>query len=130
MRTFNLNDSIYTMISDLVEAQYYANNNSYSYSAGYLISVLEDTISQLPKSKQEALLNRFNTERQVVWAKVSQYSLTQSKKSKKVLDFCRGFCIIGTVMIDTENEMIVLEMLFLVSGIVALALIMNPMDID
>jgi len=76
MRTFNLNDSIYTMISDLVEAQYYANNNSYSYSAGYLISVLEDTISQLPKSKQEALLNRFNTERQVVWAKVSQYSLT------------------------------------------------------
>jgi hypothetical protein len=71
MRTFNLNDSIYTMISDLVEAQYYANNNSYSYSAGYLISVLEDTISQLPKSKQEALLNRFNTERQLVWAKVS-----------------------------------------------------------
>jgi hypothetical protein len=36
----------------------------------------------------------------------------------------------GTVMIDTENEMIVLEMLFLVVGIVALALIMNPMDID
>jgi hypothetical protein len=36
----------------------------------------------------------------------------------------------GTVMIDTENEMIVLEMLFLVSGIIALALIMNPMDID
>jgi hypothetical protein len=71
MRTFNLNDSIYTMISDLVEGQYYANNNSYSYSAGYLISVLEDTISQLPKSKQEALLNRLNTERQVVWAKVS-----------------------------------------------------------
>jgi hypothetical protein len=33
-------------------------------------------------------------------------------------------------MIDTENEMIVLEMLFLVVGIVALALIMNPMDID
>jgi hypothetical protein len=59
------------MISDLVEAQYYANNNSYSYSAGYLISVLEDVINQLPKSKQEALLNRFNTERQVVWAKVS-----------------------------------------------------------
>ena len=71
MRTFNMNDSIYTMISDLVEAQYYANNNSYSYSAGYLISVLEDTIRQLPKSKQEALLNRFNTERQLVWAKVS-----------------------------------------------------------
>ena len=71
MRTFNMNDSIYTMISDLVEGQYYANNHSYSYSAGYLISVLEDTISQLPKSKQEALLNRFNTERQVVWAKVS-----------------------------------------------------------
>jgi len=36
----------------------------------------------------------------------------------------------GTVMIDTEIEMIVIEMLFLVSGIVALALIMNPMDID
>jgi hypothetical protein len=33
-------------------------------------------------------------------------------------------------MIDTEIEMIVLEMLFLVVGIVALALIMNPMDID
>jgi hypothetical protein len=33
-------------------------------------------------------------------------------------------------MIDTENEMIVLEMLFLVGGIVALVMIMNPMDID
>jgi hypothetical protein len=33
-------------------------------------------------------------------------------------------------MIDTEIEMIVLEMLFLVVGIIALALIMNPMDID
>jgi hypothetical protein len=60
MRVFNPNDSTYTLISDLVEAQYYANNNSYSYSAGYLISVLED-----------AMRNRFNTERQVVWAKVS-----------------------------------------------------------
>ena len=47
-----------------------------------------------------------------------------------MLDFCRGFCIIGTVMIDTEIEMIVLEMLFLVGGIVALVMIMNPMDID
>jgi hypothetical protein len=36
----------------------------------------------------------------------------------------------GTVMIDTEIEMIVLEMLFLVVGIVALVMIMNPMDID
>jgi hypothetical protein len=36
----------------------------------------------------------------------------------------------GTVMIDTEIRMIVIEMLFLVGGIVALALIMNPMDID
>jgi hypothetical protein len=34
------------------------------------------------------------------------------------------------MMIDMEMEMIVIEMLFLVSGIVALALIMNPMDID
>jgi hypothetical protein len=33
-------------------------------------------------------------------------------------------------MIDTEIEMIVLEMLFLVVGIVALVMIMNPMDID
>jgi hypothetical protein len=33
-------------------------------------------------------------------------------------------------MIDMEMKMIVLEMLFLVGGIVALALIMNPMDID
>jgi hypothetical protein len=71
MRVFNPNDSTYTLISDLVEAQYYANNNSYSYSAGYLISVLEDAINQLPKSKQDAMRNRFNTERQVVWAKVS-----------------------------------------------------------
>jgi hypothetical protein len=71
MRVFNPNDSTYTLISDLVEAQYYANNNSYSYSAGYLISVLEDTISQLPKSKQDAIRDRFHTERQVVWAKVS-----------------------------------------------------------
>jgi hypothetical protein len=71
MRQFNANDSIYTLISDLVEGQYYANNNSYSYSAGYLISVLEDVINQLPKSKQEALLNRLNTERQWVWSKVS-----------------------------------------------------------
>jgi hypothetical protein len=29
-----------------------------------------------------------------------------------------------------ENEMIVIEMLFLVVGVIALALIMNPMDID
>ena len=66
--------------------------------------------------------------------KVSQYSLTQGccvkATAQIVLDFCRGFCIIGTVMIDTENEMIVLEMLFLVVGIVALVMIMNPMDID
>ena len=33
-------------------------------------------------------------------------------------------------MIDMEIVMIVLEMLFLVGGIVALALIMNPMDLD
>ena len=71
MRVFNPNDSTYTLISDLVEAQYYANNNSYSYSAGYLISVLEDAINQLPKSKQDAIRDRFHTERQVVWAKVS-----------------------------------------------------------
>jgi hypothetical protein len=36
----------------------------------------------------------------------------------------------GTVMIDTEIVMIVLEMLFLVVSVIALALIMNPMDID
>jgi hypothetical protein len=71
MRQFNANDSTYDLISDLVEGQYYANNNSYSYSAGFLISVLEDAINQLPKSKQEAMRNRFNTERQLVWAKVS-----------------------------------------------------------
>jgi hypothetical protein len=71
MRVFNSSDSTYTIISDLVEGQYYANQNSYSYSAGYLISVLEDVINQLPKSKQEALLNRLNTERQWVWSKVS-----------------------------------------------------------
>jgi hypothetical protein len=71
MRVFNSKDSTYTVISDLVEGQYYANQNSYSYSAGYLISVLEDVINQLPKSKQEALLKRLNTERQWVWSKVS-----------------------------------------------------------
>jgi hypothetical protein len=71
MRTFNANDSTYELINDLVEGQYYANNNSYSYSAGFLISVLEDAINQLPKSKQEAIRNRFHTERQVVWSKVS-----------------------------------------------------------
>ena len=71
MRTFNANDSTYELINDLVEGQYYANNHSYSYSAGFLISVLEDAINQLPKSKQEALRNRFHAERQVVWSKVS-----------------------------------------------------------
>jgi hypothetical protein len=38
--------------------------------------------------------------------------------------------IIEVVVIDMENEMIVIEMLFLVVGVIALALIMNPMDIE
>ena len=71
MRKFDMTDSTYTLISDLVEGQYYANNNSYSYSAGYLISVLEDAINQLPKSKQEAIRNRLQYERIATWAKVS-----------------------------------------------------------
>jgi len=71
MREFNKNDTTYALIADLVEGQYYANGNSYSYSAGFLISVLEDAINQLPKSKQENMRNRLNTERQVVWSKVS-----------------------------------------------------------
>jgi hypothetical protein len=33
-------------------------------------------------------------------------------------------------MIDMEMKVIVLEMLFLVVSVIALALIMNPMDID
>jgi hypothetical protein len=71
MRQFDKNASTYEIISDLVEGQYYANGNSYGYSAGYLISVLEDAINQLPKSKQEDIRNRLNTERQVFWSKVS-----------------------------------------------------------
>ena len=71
MRVFNSNDSTYTLISDLVEGQYYANNNSYGYSAGYLISVLEDVINQLPKNKQEDIRYLLDTERQAVWSKVS-----------------------------------------------------------
>ena len=71
MREFDKNASTYDIISDLVEGQYYANKGSYGYSAGYLISVLEDAINQLPKSKQEDMRNRLNTERQMVWAKVS-----------------------------------------------------------
>jgi len=71
MRQFNSTDSTYDLIADLVEGQYYANNNSYSFSAGYLSSVLEAVIAELPKKKQEEWRNRFNTDRQVAWAKVS-----------------------------------------------------------
>lgn len=71
MRQFNSNDSTYDLIADLVEGQYYANNNSYSYSAGFLSSILDDAISQLPKAKQEAIRNRLNIARQVAWSKVS-----------------------------------------------------------
>jgi hypothetical protein len=71
MRQFNANDNTYDLIADLVEGQYYANSNSYSFSAGYLSSVLEAVIAELPKKKQEEWRNRFNTERQLVWAKVS-----------------------------------------------------------
>jgi hypothetical protein len=39
-KEFDKNASAYDIISDLVEGQYYANGNSYSYSAGYLSSVL------------------------------------------------------------------------------------------
>jgi hypothetical protein len=71
MRTFNANDSTYDLISDLVEGQYYANSNSYGYSAGYLSSVLEDVIRNLPDDKQKQWRERFDRERQLVWAKVS-----------------------------------------------------------
>jgi hypothetical protein len=71
MRVFDSKDSTYNLINDLVEGQYYANNNSYSFSAGYLSSVLEAVIAELPKKKQEEWRNRFNTDRQVAWAKVS-----------------------------------------------------------
>lgn len=71
MRQFDKNASTYEIISDLVEGQYYANGNSYGYSAGYLISVLEDAINQLPKSKQEAMRLRLHYDRIDAWSKVS-----------------------------------------------------------
>jgi len=49
---------------------------------------------------------------------------------QKTLAFLPKSRIIEVVVIDMENEMIVIEMLFLVVGVIALALIMNPMDID
>ena len=71
MREFNKNASTYELISDLVEGQYYANKGSYGYSAGFLTSVLEEVISQLPKSKQEAMRLRLHYDRIDAWSKVS-----------------------------------------------------------
>ena len=71
MREFNKNDTTYALIADLVEGQYYANKGSYSYSAGFLTTVLEEVIAQLPKSKQEAMRMRLHYDRIDAWSKVS-----------------------------------------------------------
>jgi hypothetical protein len=56
MKEFDKNASTYEIIGDLVEGQYYANGNSYSYSAGFLSSVLDEVIRQsFRRSKQEAM---------------------------------------------------------------------------
>jgi hypothetical protein len=56
MKQFDKNASTYDIINDLVEGQYYANNNSYGYSAGFLSSVLDAVIRQsFRRSKQEAM---------------------------------------------------------------------------
>ena len=71
MKQFDKNASTYDIINDLVEGQYYANNNSYGYSAGYLSSVLDEVIRQLPKSKQEAMRMKLHYDRIDAWSKVS-----------------------------------------------------------
>jgi len=71
MREFNKNDTTYALIADLVEGQYYANGNSYSYSAGFLTTVLEEVIAQLPRSKREAMRMRLHYDRIDAWSKVS-----------------------------------------------------------
>ena len=69
-KEFDKNASAYDIISDLVEGQYYANGNSYSYSAGYLSSVLDEVIRQLPRSKQEAMRMKLHYDRIDAWSKV------------------------------------------------------------
>ena len=69
-KEFDKNASAYDIISDLVEGQYYANGNSYSYSAGYLSSVLDEVIRQLPRSKQEAMRMKLHYVRIDAWSKV------------------------------------------------------------
>jgi len=71
MRQFDKNDSTQTLIADLVEGQYYANKGSYGFSAGFLTSVLEEVIAQLPKSKREAMRLRLHYDRIDAWSKVS-----------------------------------------------------------
>lgn len=77
MKQFDKNASTYDIINDLVEGQYYANNNSYSYSAGYLSSVLDAVIQNLPDDKQKQWRERFDRDRQLFWTKVSECSLTK-----------------------------------------------------
>lgn len=71
MREFNKDDTTYALIADLVEGQYYANKGSYSYSAGFLTTVLEEVIAQLPRSKREAMRLRLHYDRIDAWSKVS-----------------------------------------------------------
>ena len=77
MKQFDKNASTYDIINDLVEGQYYANNNSYGYSAGYLSSVLDAVIQNLSDDKQKQWRERFDSDRQLFWAKVSECSLTK-----------------------------------------------------
>jgi hypothetical protein len=53
MKQFDKNASTYDIINDLVEGQYYANNNSYGYSAGYLSSVLDAVIQNLSDDRNK-----------------------------------------------------------------------------
>ena len=71
MRQFDKNDTTYALIADLVEGQYYANKGSYGYSAGFLTTVLEEVIAQLPRSKREAMRMRLHYDRIDAWSKVS-----------------------------------------------------------
>ena len=63
-------EDFHKVVYDLVEGQYYGNNNSYSYSAGFLSSVLIDMYHNLPKSHQSVWKARLQKDRKEAWSKI------------------------------------------------------------
>jgi len=46
-------------INEFVKASYENNGRSYSYSAGYLESMIKEIVSELPKARRAEIRNRF-----------------------------------------------------------------------